>query len=50
MEFMSESERFEYGGLARECDAALVVAALQALFLFEKNNEIGGTENGSTTG
>lgn len=36
MEFMSESERYEYGGLGRECEAALVVAALQGLIKLEE--------------
>lgn len=40
---MSESERFEYGGLTRECEEALVVAALQALFLLP---EIGSDDEG----
>lgn len=42
MEFMSESSRFEHGGLARECEAALVVAALQGLFLLPE--ELGEDE------
>ena len=39
MEFTNESERYQHGGLARECEAALVVAALQGLFLMEKEND-----------
>lgn len=36
MEMTNESQRFENGGLGRECEAALVVAALQGLFLMEE--------------
>lgn len=39
MEMMSESERNEHGRLGRECEAALVVAALQRCFLLEAIEE-----------
>jgi hypothetical protein len=39
MEIMSESERNDHGRLGRECEAALVVAAMQGLFLSQENEE-----------
>lgn len=38
MEAMSESERFEHGCLSRELAEALVVAAIQGLFLMEEQD------------
>ena len=35
MEFMSDQERFEHGGLLRDIEAPLAVAALQLIELTE---------------
>ena len=40
MEMLTESERFENGGLSRECAASIAVASMQRLFNLEVNNEI----------
>ena len=39
MEMRSESERFEHGGLARDCLASYVVAGLQEPAIFDLDPE-----------
>ena len=44
MEMLTEKDRFENGGLSRECAASLAVASMQRLFDLLKESEDGKTE------